>query len=78
MYAIRSYYGSVEEFARAGKSVYSKFVKDCDPELRPFEEVLIVNSDDELLAYGTTILNGRELMEFDYGVAATLRGGLKK
>ncbi|MBB6402245.1 7-cyano-7-deazaguanine tRNA-ribosyltransferase [Methanococcus maripaludis] len=69
---------SVEEFARAGKSVYSKFVKDCDPELRPFEEVLIVNSDDELLAYGTTILNGHELMEFDYGVAATLRGGLKK
>ena len=40
---------SVEEFAKDGKSVYSKFVIDCDKELRPFEEVLIVNKDDELV-----------------------------
>ncbi len=67
---------SVQEFARDGKSVYAKFVIDCDRELRPYEEVLVVNEDDELLAYGTTILNGRELMEFNYGVAVNVRGGL--
>ncbi|ABR55376.1 archaeosine tRNA-ribosyltransferase [Methanococcus vannielii SB] len=68
---------SVEEFARAGKSVYSKFVINCDKELRPFEEVLVVNENDDLLAYGTNLLNSQELMEFDYGVAVNIRGGLK-
>ena len=67
---------SVQEFARDGKSVYAKFVIDCDRELRPYEEVLVVNEEDELLAYGTTILNGRELMEFNYGVAVSVRGGI--
>ena len=68
---------SVQEFARDGKSVYAKFVIECDRELRPYEEVLVVNEEDELLAYGTTILNSRELMEFNYGVAVNVRGGMK-
>lgn len=68
---------SVQDFARDGRSVYAKFVIDCDNDLRPYEEVLVVNEDDELLAYGTTILNSRELMEFDYGVAVDVRGGIK-
>ncbi|GBF36322.1 MAG TPA: tRNA guanosine(15) transglycosylase TgtA [Methanothermococcus okinawensis] len=67
---------SVERFAREGRSVYAKFVVDCDRDLRPYEEVLVVNEDDELLGYGTTILNGRELMEFNYGVAVDMRGGI--
>ncbi|AEF96163.1 tRNA guanosine(15) transglycosylase TgtA [Methanotorris igneus] len=68
----------VEEFAREGKSVYAKFVVDCDEELRPYEEVLVVNEDDELLAFGTTLLNGKELMEFNYGIAVDVRKGIKK
>ncbi|HIP16906.1 MAG TPA: tRNA guanosine(15) transglycosylase TgtA [Methanothermococcus okinawensis] len=67
---------SVQEFAKKGKSVYAKFVIDCDEELRPYEEVLVVNEEDELMGYGTTILNGRELMEFNYGVAVDMRGGV--
>ncbi|MBW9223715.1 tRNA guanosine(15) transglycosylase TgtA [Methanothermococcus sp. SCGC AD-155-E23] len=68
---------SVERFAREGRSVYAKFVVDCDRDLRPYEEVLVVNEDDELLGYGTTILNGRELMEFNYGVAVDMRKGIR-
>ena len=67
----------VEEFAREGRNVFAKFVVDCDEELRPYEEVLVVNEDDELLAYGTTILNGIELKEFNYGLAVKVRGGIK-
>ena len=67
----------VEEFARDGKSVFSKFVINCDKELRPYEEVIIVNENDELLAYGTTLLNGKELEEFNYGVAVSVRSGFK-
>ncbi|MBP2144092.1 7-cyano-7-deazaguanine tRNA-ribosyltransferase [Methanococcus voltae] len=69
---------SVEEFAKDGKSVYAKFVIDCDKELRPYEEVLVVNKEDELLAFGTTLLNGKELLEFDYGVAIDVRNGVNK
>lgn len=67
----------VEEFARDGKSVFSKFVINCDKELRPYEEVIIVNENDELLAYGTTLLNGKELGEFNYGAAVSVRSGFK-
>ncbi|XRO74993.1 tRNA guanosine(15) transglycosylase TgtA [Methanocaldococcus sp. 28A] len=66
-----------EKFAREGRNVFAKFVIDCDEELRPYEEVLVVNEDDELLAYGTVILNSIELKEFDYGLAVKVRGGIK-
>ncbi|XRO77546.1 tRNA guanosine(15) transglycosylase TgtA [Methanocaldococcus sp. 10A] len=66
-----------EKFAREGRNVFAKFVIDCDEELRPYEEVLVVNENDELLAYGTVILNGIELKEFDYGLAVKVRGGIK-
>ncbi|WP_457613333.1 tRNA guanosine(15) transglycosylase TgtA [Methanocaldococcus sp.] len=68
----------VENFAKEGRNVFAKFVIDCDEELRPYEEVLVVNEDDELLAYGTTLLNGIELMEFNYGLAVKVRGGIGK
>jgi len=67
----------VEEYAKDGKSVFSKFVINCDKDLRPMEEVIIVNENDDLLAYGTTLLNGKELMEFNYGVAVSVRNGFK-
>ncbi|CAB3289219.1 tRNA-guanine(15) transglycosylase [Methanocaldococcus lauensis] len=67
-----------EEFIREGRNVFAKFVVNCDEELRPYEEVLVVNEDDELLGYGTTILNGIELKEFNYGLAVKVRCGIKR
>jgi 7-cyano-7-deazaguanine tRNA-ribosyltransferase len=61
------------EFIKEGKSVFAKFVKNCDPELRPFDECLIVNEDDELLAVGRCLLNRLEMLSFNYGVAAKTR-----
>ncbi|WP_457612434.1 tRNA guanosine(15) transglycosylase TgtA [Methanocaldococcus sp.] len=66
-----------EPFAREGRNVFAKFVIDCDDEIRPYEEVLVVNEDDDLLAYGTAILNGIEMKEFNYGLAVKVRGGVK-
>ncbi len=60
-------------FIKEGKSVFAKFVKDCDPELRPFDECLIVNEKDSLLAIGRCILNREEMLSFDYGVAVKTR-----
>jgi 7-cyano-7-deazaguanine tRNA-ribosyltransferase len=60
-------------FVKEGKSVFAKFVKDCDSELRPFDECLIVDKKDNLLAVGRCLLNRNEMLSFDSGVAVKTR-----
>jgi len=64
-------------FVKEGKSVFVKFVKDCDPNLRPFDECLIVNENDTLLAVGRTLLNRDEMLTFHHGIAAKTRASIK-
>ena len=67
-----------EPFARRGKNVFAKFVVDADPSIRPYDEILIVNERDELLATGQTLLNGEELRVFRTGLAVKVRRGAEK
>ncbi|KQH83125.1 tRNA guanosine(15) transglycosylase TgtA [Thermococcus thioreducens] len=67
-----------EPFARKGKNVFAKFVVDADPEIRPYDEVLVVNENDELLATGQTLLSGEELKVFQSGLAVKVRRGVGK
>ena len=67
-----------EPFARKGKNVFAKFVVDADPEIRPYDEVLVVNRNGELLATGQTLLNGEELKVFQSGLAVKVRRGVEK
>lgn len=62
-----------EEFVREGKSVFAKFVLDCDPEIRPYQEVVVVNEKDEFLATGTAVLNAQEMQAFKKGIAVRVR-----
>jgi 7-cyano-7-deazaguanine tRNA-ribosyltransferase len=64
-------------FVKEGKSVFVKFVKDCDPDLRPLDECIIVNEDDTLLAVGRTLLNWDEMRTFRYGIAVKTRESIK-
>jgi len=64
-------------FIREGKSVFAKFVIDCDPSLRPLDECLIVNEEDDLLGVGRTLLNRAEMISFKYGVAVKTRETIK-
>jgi len=66
-----------EPFVKEGKSVFAKFVKDCDPDLRPFDECLIVNENDTLLAVGRTLLNRVEMLAFHQGMAVKTRESIK-
>jgi 7-cyano-7-deazaguanine tRNA-ribosyltransferase len=63
-------------FIKEGKSVFAKFVVECDPDLRPFDECLIVSKDDVLLGVGRTLLNREEMLSFKHGVAVKTREGL--
>jgi 7-cyano-7-deazaguanine tRNA-ribosyltransferase len=64
-------------FIKEGKSVFVKFVKNCDPDLRPFDECLIVDEDDTLLAVGRTLLNRDEMLTFHHGMAVKTRTSIK-
>ena len=67
-----------EPFALDGKSVFSKFVIECDEDIRARDEVLIVNKDDKLLAYGKSLLSAIEINNFQTGQAIKTRKGFKK
>ena len=60
-------------FIKDGKSVFAKFVKDCDPKLLPLDECLIVDEKDNLLAVGRCLLNRAEMLSFSYGMAVKTR-----
>jgi len=66
-----------EPFAREGKSIFAKFVIDIDINIRANEEILIVNQNDDLLAFGKSILNAREIKDFNTGQAVKTRKGDK-
>jgi 7-cyano-7-deazaguanine tRNA-ribosyltransferase len=65
------------EFIKQGKSVFSKFVKKTDPQLRPYDECLIVDQKDTLLAIGRCLLTPDEMKKFKYGVAVKNRESIK-
>lgn len=67
-----------EPFALDGKSVFCKFVVDCDDDIRAKDEVLIVNEEDKLLAYGKALLGACEISQFQTGQAIKTRKGMKK
>ena len=64
-----------EPFAREGKSIFAKFVINCDIDIHANEEVLIVNEEDQLLAFGKSVLNGKEIIDFNTGQAVKTRKG---
>jgi 7-cyano-7-deazaguanine tRNA-ribosyltransferase len=66
------------EFNREGKNVFAKFVVDCDENLRPGDEVLVVDEQDKLVAIGRAVMTRAEMMAFDIGVAVRVREGIDR
>ena len=64
-----------EPFVVKGKSVFAKHVVEADEEIRPQEEVIVVNEKNEVVAVGRAILPGREMKAFKRGVAVRVRRG---
>ncbi len=68
----------VGEFIAEGKNVFAKHVISVDPSIRANDEVIVVDSSDELLATGKAILSAHEMLEFGRGVAVSVRHGVKR
>lgn len=65
------------EFIMQGRSVFAKFVQTCDMEIRPYQEVIVVDGEDRVLATGKAVLNAEEMLSFSRGVAVKTRHHIK-
>lgn len=66
------------EFIRKGETAFCKHVIDADPAIRAYDEVMLVDEKDRLLATGKAILSGEEMKIFEHGVAVKVRYGIEK
>lgn len=62
-------------FVSQGRSVFAKHIVAADTEIRPAEEVLVVDQRDRLLASGKALLSGEEMLAFKTGKAVEVRRG---
>jgi 7-cyano-7-deazaguanine tRNA-ribosyltransferase len=65
-----------EPFVAKGRSAFAKHVIDADIEIRPSEEVVVINRKNEVVAVGRSLLSGKEMKEFCSGVAVRIRHGV--
>jgi uncharacterized protein with predicted RNA binding PUA domain len=65
----------VAEFIRQGKNTFAKHVIAADPAIMAGDEVMVVDEKDQLLATGSAVLSGGEMLLFNYGVAVKVRQG---
>ncbi len=61
------------EFARKGNNVFAKFIVDADPEIRPGDDVIVVNTKGELAAVGRVLMNREEMLAFKRGIAVRIK-----
>lgn len=64
------------EFNQKGRNVFCKFVVDCDENIRPMDEVLVVDENDHLVACGRSLLTRDEMLSFERGLAVLVREGI--
>ena len=64
-----------EPYVREGRNAMAKFVRESDPAIRPLDEVLVEHRDGDLLAVGRAELSGEGMLEFETGMAVSIREG---
>ena len=66
----------VSDFIKKGRDVFSKHVVHTDTNLRPQDEVIVVDEDRNLLAVGRAALSGEEMTAFKSGIGVHVRRGV--
>jgi len=65
-------------FIAEGGNVFAAHVVYADPEIRPYDEVIVVNEDDEVIAVGRALLPGYIMSFFSRGEAVRVREGIRE
>jgi predicted RNA-binding protein (TIGR00451 family) len=68
----------VSEFIKKGRNVFCKHVVDIDITLRPNDEVIVVNQNNDLLAIGKVVIPVPYIRSFQTGIALKIRKGIGK
>jgi predicted RNA-binding protein (TIGR00451 family) len=66
----------VSEFVAKGHDIFTTYVLKADDEIRPKDEVIVINERGEVLAVGKAVLSGHEMTAFKTGVAVKVRRGV--
>lgn len=67
--------GDVADFISRGRSVFAKHVVEAGDRIRPGDEVVVIDDRGNVLAVGTALLSGDEMLNFKVGVAVKVRRG---
>lgn len=67
----------ISEFIRKGRNVFCKHLLEIDIKLRPLDEVIVVNQEDEILAIGRLSIPIPYIKTFKSGIAINVRKGNK-
>ena len=62
-------------FVAEGRNAFCQFVMCCDPELRPMEEAIVTDKDDNPIATGRMFLAPSEIPMMKKGMAVKVRSG---
>ena len=68
----------ISDFIKKGRNVFCKHVIDIDNSLRPLDEVIVVNENDEVLAIGRLKIPVPYIRTFKSGIAINVRKGINK
>jgi predicted RNA-binding protein (TIGR00451 family) len=68
----------VSEFVADGGDVFAVHVVETNDEIRPKDEVIVVDESGKVLAVGRAVLSGEEMKVFKIGVAVKVRRGCKE
>ena len=66
------------EFIKKGGTAFCKHVIDADSEIRAYDELIVVDEKDRLLATGKAMLSCDEMKIFEHGVAVKVRYGIEE
>ncbi|HUU78704.1 MAG TPA: tRNA-guanine transglycosylase [candidate division Zixibacteria bacterium] len=74
---LKKYYVKFEGETIEGSTLFAVGVKDADQEIRPSDDVVIVNEKFDLLAVGQAIVSGKDMMSLSKGSVVKIRQKVK-
>jgi archaeosine synthase len=75
--ALERYWVRLDVSNVRGGSIFAVGINEADPQIRPGDEVIIINNDDEVIAVGKSEMSGREMCELSRGRAVSIRHKLE-
>jgi predicted RNA-binding protein (TIGR00451 family) len=68
----------VVEAIEQGRNVFAKHVVDASNNIRPGDEVVVIDQKGQVIAVGKTLMTKEEMLSFKSGVAIKVRRGRRR